>query len=88
MKDLKRARIDKVELCFVLADLQARAADLVSNRDAPVWVAVTHYGWRSRLLSAFPNATVVKPAKLIGTEARSISHWSPYDRVGVVNADP
>jgi hypothetical protein len=23
------------------------------------------------------------------TEARSvISHWSPYDRVGVVNADP
>ena len=23
-----------------------------------------------------------------GTEARPISHWSPYDRVGVVNADP
>ena len=22
------------------------------------------------------------------TEVRSISHWSPYDRVGVVNADP
>ena len=22
------------------------------------------------------------------TMARSISHWSPYDRVGVVNADP
>jgi hypothetical protein len=21
-------------------------------------------------------------------EARSMSHWSPYDRVGVVNADP
>ena len=21
-------------------------------------------------------------------EVRSISHWSPYDRVGVVNADP
>ena len=21
-------------------------------------------------------------------KARSISHWSPYDRVGVVNADP
>jgi hypothetical protein len=27
MKDLKRARIDKVELCFVLADLQARAQE-------------------------------------------------------------
>ena len=21
-------------------------------------------------------------------KVRSISHWSPYDRVGVVNADP
>jgi hypothetical protein len=21
-------------------------------------------------------------------QVRSISHWSPYDRVGVVNADP
>jgi hypothetical protein len=23
-----------------------------------------------------------------GVGVRSISHWSPYDRVGVVNADP
>jgi hypothetical protein len=23
-----------------------------------------------------------------GTKARSILHWSPYDRVGVMNADP
>jgi hypothetical protein len=22
------------------------------------------------------------------SEVRSLSHWSPYDRVGVVNADP
>jgi acyl-ACP thioesterase len=22
------------------------------------------------------------------SQARPISHWSPYDRVGVVNADP
>lgn len=42
---------------FDSADVQARAADLVSTRDAPIWVAVSHYGWRSRLLSAFPNAT-------------------------------
>ena len=26
--------------------------------------------------------------KSAGTQVRSISHWSPYDRVGVVNADP
>ena len=42
---------------FDSADLQAKAADLISTRDAPEWVAVRHYGWRSRLLSAFPNAT-------------------------------
>jgi len=28
------------------------------------------------------------PELLRQTQARSISHWSPYDRVGVVNADP
>ncbi|QFU07479.1 hypothetical protein PARPLA_00943 [Rhodobacteraceae bacterium THAF1] len=42
---------------FDSADLQAKAADLISTRDDAVWVAVRHYGWRSRLLSAFPNAT-------------------------------
>jgi hypothetical protein len=25
---------------------------------------------------------------LLKNKARSISHWFPYDRVGVVNADP
>ena len=24
----------------------------------------------------------------LNDEVRSLSHWSPYDRVGVVNADP
>ncbi|GAA5073104.1 DUF1523 family protein [Roseibacterium beibuensis] len=38
------------------ADLQAEAANLVSNSEAPRWVAVTHYGWRSRLLTTYPNA--------------------------------
>ncbi len=47
-------------LKFDSADLQAEAADLVSTREAPVWVAVRHYGWRSRLLSAFPNATSIR----------------------------
>jgi hypothetical protein len=28
------------------------------------------------------------PSKLAADEVRSMSHWSPYDRVGVVNADP
>ncbi|SFG99762.1 Protein of unknown function [Palleronia marisminoris] len=48
---------------FDSADLQARAADLSSTREAPVWVVVRHYGWRSRLLSAFPNATTIRRAE-------------------------
>ncbi len=47
-------------LKFDSADLQAEAADLASTRDAPVWVAVRHYGWRSQLFSAFPNATSIR----------------------------
>ncbi|AHM04074.1 hypothetical protein roselon_01702 [Roseibacterium elongatum DSM 19469] len=38
------------------ADLQAEAASLSSAADNPTWVAVTHYGWRSRLLTTYPNA--------------------------------
>ena len=41
------------------------------------------------------SATPPKLTQLVATcalekkmEARSVSHWSPYDRVGVVNADP
>jgi chromate transporter len=31
---------------------------------------------------------VVAAVFTMGFKARSISHWSPYDSVGVVNADP
>jgi hypothetical protein len=39
--------------------LQAEATNLRSTNDAPVWVAVTHYGWRIPLVSAFPNAVSI-----------------------------
>jgi hypothetical protein len=38
------------------ADVQAEAANLVSTAESPRWVAMTHYGWRSRLLTTYPNA--------------------------------
>ena len=41
--------------------LQAEATNLRSTREAPRWVAVTHYGWRIPLLSAFPNAVAITP---------------------------
>lgn len=40
--------------------LQNRAEDLVSKPEAPIWVSVTHYGWRNNLFTIFPNAVAVK----------------------------
>ncbi|WP_380054408.1 DUF1523 family protein [Falsihalocynthiibacter sp. SS001] len=52
------------------SNLQAEAADLISTRDAPIWVAVTHYGWRSEFLSIYPN--VVKFKVVEGPDVRLI----------------
>ena len=41
--------------------LQAQATNLRSTSEAPQWVAVTHYGWRIALISAFPNAVAINP---------------------------
>lgn len=41
--------------------LQAEATNLRSTNVAPQWVAVTHYGWRVPLVSAFPNAVSITP---------------------------
>ncbi|MEM0977894.1 MAG: DUF1523 family protein [Pseudomonadota bacterium] len=42
------------------SDLQTLATDLRSTSDAPRWVAVTHYGWRSTWFTIFPNAVGVR----------------------------
>lgn len=39
--------------------LQAQATALRSDRAAPQWVAITHYGWRVPMFSIFPNAVAV-----------------------------
>ena len=45
-------------LKFDSSDLSAKAENFSNKEDT--WVAVTHYGWRIRLFSIFPNATKVK----------------------------
>lgn len=45
---------------FDTADLQTLAADQISTREEPKWVALRHYGWRSTWLSIFPNALSLK----------------------------
>lgn len=42
------------------SNLQAEAADATSTRDAPEWVVVRHYGWRSPFLSIYPNAISIR----------------------------
>jgi len=45
-------------LKFDSSDLSAKAQDM-ANKDEQ-WVAITHYGWRIRLFSIWPNATKIK----------------------------
>lgn len=46
---------------FDSSDLQAKAAAVVSNAAEPQWVKVTHYGWRNRFFSIYPNAVEITP---------------------------
>nr|WP_319247829.1 DUF1523 family protein [uncultured Celeribacter sp.] len=57
---------------FDTANLATEASDAISNKDDPEWVMITHYGWRSELLSIFPNAVRIKP--VAGPEA-SVIPW-------------
>lgn len=50
--------------------LQTQAKELISTADAPRWVMVTRYGWRSPLLTIFPNALAVAPVS--GPDVRVI----------------
>ncbi|MBL9049676.1 MAG: DUF1523 family protein [Tabrizicola sp.] len=50
--------------------LQAEATNLKSDKTAPKWVAITHYGWRMPIFSIFPNA--VKVAPVDGPDVRLI----------------
>lgn len=40
--------------------LATEAKELVSTKAAPVWVAVTHYGWRNQLFTIFPNVIALR----------------------------
>lgn len=52
------------------SNLQAEAGNMKSSAAAKQWVAVTHYGWRLPIFSAFPNAVKITPVS--GPEVRLI----------------
>ncbi|PWG18661.1 DUF1523 family protein [Salibaculum griseiflavum] len=47
---------------FDSADLQAEAGAAISTAEPYDWVVITHYGWRIRWLSIYPNAVSIRPA--------------------------
>lgn len=59
---------------FDTASLQTQADDAKSTAAAPKWVAVKHYGWRSELLSIFPNAVSLRD--VAGPEALIIPYFN------------
>ena len=48
---------------FDSSDLQAEAAAEISTAEPQEWVVITHYGWRVRWASIYPNAVSVRPAQ-------------------------
>jgi Protein of unknown function (DUF1523) len=48
-------------LKFDSQNVQALAQDQTSTQAAPKWVIVTHYGWRSELITIFPNTVSITP---------------------------
>ncbi|MDQ2094105.1 DUF1523 family protein [Rhodalgimonas zhirmunskyi] len=46
---------------FDSSDLQAQAAAEMSNKQNTQWVVITHYGWRNKYLTIYPNAIGVRP---------------------------
>jgi hypothetical protein len=48
---------------FDSSDLQAEAAAVISTTEPYDWVQITHYGWRIRWLTIYPNAISIKPVE-------------------------
>lgn len=47
---------------FDSSDLQAEAASAISTQEPHEWVVITHYGWRIRWATIYPNAVSIRPA--------------------------
>lgn len=45
---------------FDTASVQTEASDMKSSAEAPKWVVIRHYGWRSNLYSIYPNALHIR----------------------------
>lgn len=63
------------------SDLHAIAGDLKSTSGDPRWVSVTSYGWRSDLLTIYPNAISIMP---VGGPAVRPLNWPALVILGIM----
>ena len=61
---------------FDSSDLQAEAAAIAQKPDGNNWAIMTHYGWRNRFFTIFPNAVGLKP--IDGPDVRIIPWFNIF----------
>ncbi len=66
---------------FDSSDLQAEALAAVSTPDNEQWVMITHYGWRNRFFTIYPNAVAITP--IDGPDVRIIPWFNIFFFVGL-----
>ena len=67
---------------FDSSDLQAEAAAAISTVEPYSWVIVTHYGWRVRWASVFPNAVSMRP--IVVAEGENPEDYRPFPWVNLI----
>lgn len=61
---------------FDSSDLQAEAAAAISTNGEEQWVVITHYGWRNKFFSIYPNAIGVR--EISGPDVRVIPWFNLF----------
>ncbi|MCG6904249.1 MAG: DUF1523 family protein [Rhodobacter sp.] len=61
---------------FDSSDLQATASANMSAPGAEQWVVITHYGWRNRFFTIYPNAIGIRPVD--GPDVRVIPWFNIF----------
>ena len=67
---------------FDTSNLQAEAEDLISTSNDPKWVMIKHYGWRSTLISIYPNAVKLKVVDGPNKSDMPIINRIPFFNIG------
>ncbi|SLN56365.1 DUF1523 family protein [Pseudooctadecabacter jejudonensis] len=67
---------------FDSSDLQAEASAAISTAVPQEWVVVTHYGWRIRWASIYPNAVAIRP--ILVADGESPLDYRPFPWVNLI----